>query len=86
MKIKINNYTYIFLFLCCICGYIKNILIIFFICFFHELGHVFFIKTFNYNIISIEILPFGGFTNIYKHLNNNYTISIDTNRISYEEM
>ena len=71
MKIKINNYTYIFLFLCCICGYIKNILIIFFICFFHELGHVFFIKTFNYNIISIEILPFGGFTNIDKHLNSN---------------
>lgn len=68
-KFKINNYTYLFLLICCLCGYIKNILIIFSICLIHELGHIFFIKLFNYEVISIELLPFGGFTTIDKKIN-----------------
>ncbi len=68
-KFKINNYTYIFIILCALCGYIKNISIILSICLFHELGHIFFIKLFRYHIISIEILPFGGFTKIDKRIN-----------------
>ena len=70
-KVKINPYTYLFLFFCAICGFIKNILIILILCFIHELGHVFFIKLFNYQIIKIEILPFGGFTTINQKINSN---------------
>ncbi len=69
-KIKINNYTYFFIIICALCGYIKNISIILFICLIHELGHIFFIKLFKYEIISIEILPFGGFTEINKKINS----------------
>ena len=69
-KIKINNYTYLFLLICCLCGFIKNITIIFSICIFHELGHIFFIKLFKYKVVSIELLPFGGFTTIDKHINS----------------
>lgn len=68
-KFKINNYTYLFFLLCALCGYIKNICIIFFICLIHELGHLFFIKLFKYKVISIELLPFGGFTTIDKKIN-----------------
>ena len=68
-KLKINNYTYLFFVICALCGYIKNIIIIFAICLFHELGHVFFIKLFKYKVVSIEILPFGGFTTIDKKIN-----------------
>ena len=68
-KIKINNYTYLFFIICALCGYIKNITIIFSICIIHELGHVFFIKLFKYKVVSVEILPFGGFTTIDKRIN-----------------
>jgi len=70
-KFKINNYTYLFFIICALCGYIKNITIIFVICLIHELGHIFFIKLFKYKIISIELLPFGGFTTIDKRINAN---------------
>ena len=68
-KFHINFYTYIFIFLCFISGYIKNILIIFFICIIHELGHIFFIYLFNYKIKKVEIFPFGGYTTVDKLLN-----------------
>ncbi len=70
-KFKINSYTYFFILICFLCGYLKNILIIFLICLIHELGHICFIKLFNYEIISIELLPFGGFTTINKKINSN---------------
>ena len=69
-KIKINSYTYIFLILCLLCGYIKNITIIFTICLIHEFGHIFFIKLFKYEINSIELLPFGGYTSVNKKINS----------------
>ncbi len=72
-KIQISYLTYIFILICLFCGFIKNILIIFFICLFHELGHIFFIKIFKYQIIKIEILPFGGYTEIHKRINSNIT-------------
>ena len=68
-KIKINYYTYLFILLCFLCGYMKNIFIIFSICLIHELGHTFFIKLFGYKIVSIELLPFGGYTKIDKMIN-----------------
>lgn len=78
-KIKINNYTYLFFLLCAFCGYLKNIFIIFSICFIHELGHVFFIKLFNYEIDSIEFLPFGGYTKVNKHINSSINKDIVIN-------
>ncbi len=68
-KIKINNFTYFFIIICALCGYIKNITIIFSICLIHELGHIIFIKLFKYEINSVEILPFGGYTEINKKIN-----------------
>lgn len=75
-KIKINNYTYLFILVCFLCGFIKNIIIIFSICLFHELGHIFFIKIFKYKIVSVELLPFGGFTTIDKHINSSISKDI----------
>ena len=70
-KFKINTYTYLFILICILCGYIKNISIIFLICLIHELGHIFFIKLFKYQIIKVELFPFGGYTDIYKKINSN---------------
>ncbi len=67
---KINNYTYLFILLACLCGYLKNVLIIFSIVLIHELGHIFFIKLFKYPIIKVELFPFGGFTTTNQHLNS----------------
>ncbi len=69
-KFHINSYTYVFLFLCALSGYLKNMFLIFIICFIHELGHIFFTKLFGYEIIKVEILPFGGFTTINKRINS----------------
>ncbi len=68
--ININIYTYLFIIICIISGYIKNIVIIYIICIFHELGHILYIKLFKYKVVSIEILPFGLYTNIDKLLNS----------------
>ena len=67
--IKVNYLTVYFLLLLFLCGYLKLGLIIFSIVLIHELGHVFFIKLFNYKIESITIYPFGGYTKIYKDIN-----------------
>jgi stage IV sporulation protein FB len=69
-KIKINNVTYFIFFIYLITGHIKNIIIIFSIVLFHELGHVFFIKINHYNIDKIEILPIGGITKTNKLINS----------------
>lgn len=69
-KVHINNYTYLFLLICFLSGYIKNILIVFFICLVHEFGHVIFIKLYGYEVQKIEILPFGGITYINKKINS----------------
>ncbi len=75
-KIKINNWTWVFVLIALLCGYIKNIFIVFIICLFHELGHVFFIRLFKYKIIKIELFPFGGWTIIDKRINSSITKDI----------
>lgn len=70
-KIKINDVTIIFLLTAFLCGYIKKYLMVFTIIMIHEFGHVFFSKIFKYEIVSIEIFPFGGITKCNKLLNNN---------------
>ncbi len=66
---KINYFTYIILLIAFFCGFIKNSLIIFGIVFIHELGHITLLKIFNYQILDVEIYPFGGITK-YKSLIN----------------
>ena len=69
-KIRINNYTYIFIIISFLCGFMKNIIIIFSICIIHEVGHIFFIKFYKYKIVSINLYPFGGYTLIDKKINS----------------
>lgn len=76
---KINNYTYLFFIICSLCGYLKNVLIIFFICFIHELGHVFFSKIFNYEITCVELFPYGGLTTTNKRINSSINKDIIIN-------
>lgn len=76
---KINNYTYLFFIICSLCGYLKNVLIIFFVCFIHELGHVFFSKIFNYEIICVELFPYGGLTTTNKRINSSINKDIIIN-------
>ena len=78
-KIKINNLTYLFLILCTLCGYLKNIAIIFFICIWHECGHIFFLRLFNYEIAEIELAPFGGITKTNKRINSSINKEIVIN-------
>ncbi len=69
-KFKINSATY-FLFLTFLStGFIKNILLIFLIVIVHELGHIFFLKIFHYEIEKVEIFPFGGLTTTNKYINS----------------
>lgn len=70
-KIKINSYTYYFLILCFLCGFIKNASILFLIVIIHELGHIISIKIFKYKFEKIEIYPFGGITTVNKLINSN---------------
>ena len=42
------------------CGYFNYLVIIIFILFFHDVGHIFIIKILKYKINKIEIYPFGG--------------------------
>lgn len=69
-KLEIPIITYLFLLLSFLCGYFKNVIFIFFIVIFHELGHVFVIRLFHYKIIKVELYPFGGITKIDKPINS----------------
>jgi len=67
-KIRIDNITYLLIFLALISGYIKKSLIILIIVLVHEFGHVFFFVLFNIEIDSIVIYPFGGVTKVNKKI------------------
>ncbi len=69
-KFKINSITYLIFLSFLLTGFIKNILIIFIIILFHELGHIFFLKCFKYEIEKVEIFPFGGVTTTNKYINS----------------
>ena len=68
-NIKVNSATLYFLLISFLCGFIKNTIIIFGIVMFHELGHVFILKTLKYKINKITIYPFGGITTVDKDIN-----------------
>lgn len=69
-KIDINVSTLLFILLYFFCGYIKDIIIIYFIIFFHELGHVFMSLLFKRKILKITLYPFGGITKTNSYLNS----------------
>ena len=73
MKVKVHPLTYILIFSILLCGYFNYFLIISFILFFHDLGHLIMMKIFKVRVISIELLPFGSImnTNINYNLNSN---------------
>ena len=50
-------------------GLIKNIILIYLIVIFHELGHIFIIKILGYKIVKVDIYPSGGLTTINKKIN-----------------
>lgn len=66
-NIHISTYFLILSFL--FTGLIKNIILIYFIVLFHELGHIFIIKLLGYKIIRVDIYPSGGVTRIDKKIN-----------------
>lgn len=69
-KLEIPIITYLFLLLSFLCGYFKNVIFVFFIVIFHELGHILVIHFCHYKIIKVELYPFGGITKINKSINS----------------
>lgn len=68
-KWKINSLTYFCILSFLLTGFIKNIFLILLIVVIHELGHLFFLKLFHYEITKIEIFPFGGITSTEHKIN-----------------
>ena len=66
---KINPATYFLILTFLMTGLIKNILLIYFIVVFHELGHIVAIKSFGIKIEKVEIYPMGGVTTVDKKIN-----------------
>ncbi len=66
-NIHISTYFFILSFL--FTGLIKNIMLIYFIVIFHELGHIFIIKILGYKVLRVDIYPSGGVTKIDKKIN-----------------
>lgn len=69
-KFKINPLCYLIILSFLLTGFIKNILLIFLIIIVHELGHIFFLKRFHYEITKVELFPFGGITTTEKLINS----------------
>ena len=60
--VKVDITTYIIILLSFFAGNFKEVIILYLIIIIHELGHLFFIKKYKKEIISIKIYPFGGIT------------------------
>ena len=69
--IKIDLSTYFIFLLYLISGNFKEVIILYTIIFIHELGHLFFIKLFNKDILEIKIYSFGGITKYNSLVNHN---------------
>lgn len=52
-------------------GLIKNIILIYIIVIFHELGHITVAKIFHYQALKVDIYPMGGITKFDKKINSN---------------
>jgi stage IV sporulation protein FB len=69
--LKIDNTTYLLVLLSMFCGQFKDVIVIYVIIIFHELGHYLLIKKYHKKIINITIYPFGGITKYESLLNHN---------------
>ena len=66
---NIHFSTYILILSFLFTGLIKNIILIYLIVIFHELGHILIIKLLGYKILRVDIYPSGGVTKIDKKIN-----------------
>lgn len=64
MRIKVNIFFILFLFIAVYFGYAKEISVIFFSVLLHELGHVAFALKLKVFVEEIELFPFGGIARI----------------------
>lgn len=67
--LNINLATYFLILTFLFTGLIKNIVLIYLIVIFHEIGHLFIIKILKYKVLRIDIYPLGGVTKIDKKIN-----------------
>jgi len=70
-NIRVDLSVYLLLILSFLSGNFKNIIIYYLIIVIHELGHIFIIKLFNKEIVSIKIYIFGGISKYNTLLNHN---------------
>ena len=68
---KINIFTYLFFILSMLAGYFREMLIVYIIIIFHELGHFFLMKYYNINVNKIVIYPYGGMMESNMLINTN---------------
>ena len=68
--LKIDITTYIIILLSLISGNFKEIITLYIIIFFHELGHYIMLKKYHKRIIKITIYPFGGITKYNSLINH----------------
>ena len=68
---KINVFTYIFLILSMLSGYIREMFIVFIILLIHELGHFFLMKLNKIEVKCITIYPYGGMIQSNMLINTN---------------
>lgn len=66
---NIHFSTYLLILSFLLTGLIKNIILIYLIVLFHELGHILIIKLLGYKILRVDIYPSGGVTKIDKKIN-----------------
>lgn len=69
-KFEINISTYFLVLLYFLCGYIKNIMVIYLIVIIHEIGHICMVWLCGYKLKKVTIYPFGGVTKAETFLNS----------------
>ena len=69
--IKFDISFYLIISLSFLCGNYKYIIVFYLIIFIHELGHIFFIKLFNLELISVKFYSFGGIRKYNNLINHN---------------
>ena len=68
-KFYVDPFVYLIILIALITGMFKSISIIMLIIIIHELGHIYFLRKYDYTVKRIEIYPFGGVTKIDKNIN-----------------
>jgi len=83
---KINIFTYLFFLLSILAGYYKDIIIIYFILIFHEIGHYIIMRYYKINIYNITIYPYGGMikSNILINTNSKKVLLISIGGILFQ--